>query len=453
MGKQLCTWLALLIGVVALLSCQGGNATAPAATAVPPTVSPTPGNAAYLDMFETVWGTIDERYFDPTFGGVDWPAVHDRYRPLIAAAQDNHEFYQLINQMVRELRVSHVFVIPPAALAYLQSTDTCAGSAGLDVRPVDGQIVVTAVKPGYPAEAAGLRPGDVILTVEGLPVERADELMLLDLPAASEEERLAAAFATARDLFYGEPGTTVTITYLDAQDQVHEAQLLRQQRTERLAESSEGLPPFYVEVETRQLEGGIGYIDFSAFHTGVLQEVLDAIDALQGAPGLILDLRGNPGGFYPVRKGIAEKFFQERTLFWRYETRPGLDLPGFEHEAYLEPAAPVYTGTLVILVDEFSASSAEEFSGAMQATGRAAIVGQRTAGKVLVADIVQLPNGALFMYPLARTVLSDGTVLEGHGVIPDVEVPLDRDQIGQGIDAPLEAAVAYIKAQSGQMSP
>ena len=86
-------------------------------------------------------------------------------------------------------------------------------------------------------------------------------------------------------------------------------------------------------------------------------------------------------------------------------------------------------------------------------TGRAAIVGQRTAGKVLVADIVQLPNGALFMYPLARTVLSDGTVLEGHGVIPDVEVPLDRDQIGQGIDAPLEAAVAYIKAQSGQMSP
>jgi hypothetical protein len=128
-------------------------------------------------------------------------------------------------------------------------------------------------------------------------------------------------------------------------------------------------------------------------------------------------------------------------------------LPGFEHEAYLEPAAPVYTGTLVILVDGLSASSAEEFSGAMQAAGRAAIVGQRTAGKVLVSDIVQLPNGALFLYPLAQTVLCNGTILEGRGVIPNVEVTLDRGQIQQGIDAPLEAAVAYIEATSGGMGP
>lgn len=451
MGKQLWTWLTLLILVVALLACQGENTTAPVATAVPPTSSPTPGNAAYLEMFETVWGTIDERYFDPTFGGLNWPAMHDRYQPLIAAAQDDYEFYRLINQMVRELQVSHVFVIPPAAMAYLQSTDTCAGSAGLDVRLVDGQVVVTAVEPEYPAEAAGLRPGDVILTVQGLPVERADELMLLDLPAASEEERLAGAFAMARDIFYGEPGTTVTLTYLDAQDQVHEAQLLRQQRTERLAESPAGLglPPFYVKIETRQLAGGIGYIRFSAFHNGVFEEVLAAIDSLQDAPGLILDLRGNPGGLYFVRKGIAEKFFSERTLFWRYETRPGLDLPGFEHEAYLEPADQVYTGTLVVIVDGLSASSAEEFSGAMQATGRATIVGQRTAGKVLVGDVVQLSNGALFIYPLAQTVLCDGTVLEGRGVIPDVEVTLHREQIQQGIDAPLEAAVTYIQDRLG----
>jgi len=449
MGKQLWTWLTLLILVVALLACQGEEATVPAATPVPPTASPTPGNIAYLDMFETVWGTIDERYFDPTFGGVDWQAMHDRYRPLIAAAQDDLEFYKLINEMVFALGVSHLFVIPPEAMQYLESADTCPGSAGLDVRLVNGQMVVTAVEPGYPAEAAGLRPGDVILTMEGLPVERANEMMPFDLPVASEEESLAEALATVRGSFYGEPGTTVTITYLDAQDQVHEVQLLRQQRSETLAESPEGLPPFYVEVESQELDSGIGYIWLSAFHSGVFQEVLDAIDALHDAPGLILDLRGNPGGFYHVRKGIAEKFFSERSLFWRYETRPGLDLPGFEHEAYLEPADQVYTGTLVILVDGLSASSAEEFSGAMQAAGRATIVGQRTSGKVLVSDIVQLPNGALFLYPLAQTVLCDGTVLEGRGVIPDIEVTLDRGQIQQGIDAPLEAAITYIQGGSG----
>jgi C-terminal processing protease CtpA/Prc len=296
MSKRLWIWFTLLILIVALLACQGKD----------------------------------------------------------AAAQDDFEFYRLINGMVFELRVSHLFVVPPTLTEYLESADTCAGSAGLDVRLVGGQVVVTTVAPGYPAEAAGLRPGDVILTVEGLPAERADELMLFHLPVASEEERLAGALATVRGFFYGEPGTSVSITHLDAQEQMHEVQLLRQQRTKRLAESSEGRPPFYVEVQTRQPEGGMGHIRFSAFHTGVFQEVLDAIDAMQGTPGLILDRRGNPGGFYPVRKGTAEKFFQERTLSWQYETRPGLELPGFEHEGYLEPAEPVYTGSVVILTDGLS---------------------------------------------------------------------------------------------------
>jgi len=101
-------------------------------------------------------------------------------------------------------------------------------------------------------------------------------------------------------------------------------------------------------------------------------------------------------------------------------------------------------------VDEFSASSSEEFAGGLQAIGRAAIVGKRTPGKVLIADFKQLPNGATFVYPVAVTRLADGTVLEGRGVIPDIEVALDRASLGQGRDAQLEVAIQYIEQQKIQ---
>jgi C-terminal processing protease CtpA/Prc len=95
-----------------------------------------------------------------------------------------------------------------------------------------------------------------------------------------------------------------------------------------------------------------------------------------------------------------------------------------------------------------SASSAEEFSGALQAIGRAAVVGERSAGVCVRADVMQLPNGALLMYPLAQTRTADGTVLEGHGVVPDIQVELDGEQLLQGIDSQLEAAIAYLERET-----
>ena len=92
-----------------------------------------------------------------------------------------------------------------------------------------------------------------------------------------------------------------------------------------------------------------------------------------------------------------------------------------------------------------SASSAEEFSGALQAIGRAVIVGERCAGICVVAEVMQLSNGAVLMYPAAQTRTADGTVLEGRGVIPDVEVRLDRAALLQDRDPQLEAAIEAIQ--------
>lgn len=94
------------------------------------------------------------------------------------------------------------------------------------------------------------------------------------------------------------------------------------------------------------------------------------------------------------------------------------------------------------------ASSAEEFAGGLQATGRAVVVGERTAGRVLTGEVTELPNGALMIYPVAQTVVADGTVLERHGVVPEVAVEFTRADLLAGVDPVLDAAIDLLRAEA-----
>jgi carboxyl-terminal processing protease len=445
--------LILLPLLLALAACGVEATPLPIATptqaALPPTPSPTAAQDR-LDSFETVWRTMNERYFDPTFGGLDWDQVHDRYRPLVAAAQDDAAFYRLINQMLFELNVSHLLVAPPGEADQIEPIVFDEGSAGVDARLLAGEAVVTRVEPGSPAAQAGLRPGFILQTIDGLTIDQlAAERLTFRVPPFTERRERNQITGAIRESFYGAPGTEVSIVYVDANGASHQAQLVRQARAGKQSFMAE-LPPAFVQFETQVLDGDIGYVRFNGFLPPVDQEFRAALAEMADAPGLIIDIRGNPGGVFPVRKAVAEALFSERTLGWSYKSRQGV------REVYFDPTADAYTGPVVVLVDVMSGSSSEEFAGAMQATGRATIVGERTAGVVLVGDVVQLPDGAIFMYPVEQTRTADGTVLEGRGVIPDLEVPLDRAALLQGTDSQLQAAIEYLQtqvAEGGRMEP
>jgi carboxyl-terminal processing protease len=171
---------------------------------------------------------------------------------------------------------------------------------------------------------------------------------------------------------------------------------------------------------------------------------LRAIDDLQDAPALVIDLRGNPGGQFNVRKAIASQLVGEPKLFIRYQYRDGME------EAYLDAVPDAYPGIVVILVDELSASSSEEFAGSLQALGRATVIGAQTPGRCLVTNIVPLPKGAILAYPYGQSQTPDGRVLENNGVVPDVEVALDRESLLRGVDAQLEAAIEYLAGKIGR---
>ena len=294
----------------------------PAATIAPtlePTEPATPTAMAseeYLDIFEFVWQTVNEKYFDPTFGGLDWNEVRERYRPQIAAAQDHEVFYVTINRMLFELNVSHIGVVPPGEQEQLEPILSAEGSIGMDIRLLDGDAVIMSCRPGSPAAQAGLRAGFVVQRVNGKTVEQwAGEV--LPIPPLHERNERKRVTAKLQEQFYGPLDTTVELVYLDAHDEAHETVIQRAERDGKVDLGAE-VPPFYVEFESRRLDQDIGYIRFNAFLPPVDQRFSEALESLRGTRGLIIDLRGNHGGVFPVRKGLAEQLVQEQALFWSY---------------------------------------------------------------------------------------------------------------------------------------
>lgn len=409
-----------------------------------------------MNIFETVWQTINKKHIDPTFNGLDWSEVHDRYKSQISATQNEEEYYLLINKMLFELNVSHIGVVPPDDLGQIDPILSAEGSIGIDVRMIEDNAIITSVKSGSIGDQAGLRSGYIIKSIDGINIEKLTDLKQIGdikvqdieekrtifpkilIPPYNERNRKRNITGAILEKIYGPPDTFVSIEYVDEKVESYLKKIVRAQRKSKM-QFDDALPPFFVEFESKLLENNIGYVRFNAFMPPVHNKFKDTIKFMQDTTALIIDIRGNHGGFFDVRKAMAETLVKDRVLFWRYQGRDKT------WEAYLEPADIVYEGPVVVMVDHLSVSSAEEFSGGLKAIKRATIVGERTPGIVVIANFEKLPNGATFMYPKAWTITADGTVLEGHGVIPDIETTLDRNELLQEKDSQLEAAVRFIK--------
>jgi carboxyl-terminal processing protease len=432
-----------LAGTLFLAGCTGGATSTPTPDPHPPAMIETRLTAAErADILDAAWQTVNDKYFDPTFGGLDWQAIGDQYRQKLATVQDDGAFwFQVLNPMLFELDVSHIGALPADLGNQMDTMTFATGSLGMDVRLLDGMAVVTQVVEGSPAEEAGLRSGFVVISVDGW-TQSDTAAYSLQTPPGNERNRRANAIKGMRSLLYGEAGTEVVVEYLDAEDRPQRATLqYAPRRDSACAQLYASTPPACAEIEVRRLADRTGYLRFSGFVTAVLDSVLEALDDLHDAPALIIDLRGNPGGEFPVRKAIASRLVGEPKLFMRYQRRDGLE------EAYLDPVPDPYKGEVVILVDELSASSSEEFAGSLQALGRATIVGSQTPGRCLVQDLALLPKDALLIYPSAQSQTPDGRILEDNGVVPDIAVTLDHQQLLQGIDAQLEAALTYLEQE------
>jgi carboxyl-terminal processing protease len=203
-----------------------------------------------------------------------------------------------------------------------------------------------------------------------------------------------------------------------------------------------------LESERKRTPAGnsAGVIAFNIWMAAIDPMFQKAIDEHRSADGIVIDLRGNPGGLAAMLMGISGHFLTERKPLGVMKTRRN-ELRFASNPRLVNAAGErvePFAGPLAILVDALTGSASECFAGGMQSLGRARVFGQTSMGQALPAVFDKLPNGDVLIHAFGDFVTANGTRLEGRGVIPDEEVPLTRDDLLAGRDAALERALQWI---------
>jgi len=197
------------------------------------------------------------------------------------------------------------------------------------------------------------------------------------------------------------------------------------------------------------------YLRFDLWLPDIMAPVRSVIaDAVRSQlRGIIIDLRGNRGGFGPLAIQVAGYFFSETQVLGTMRSRHSPLQYVANPQVFVDGAVTVgpYQGPVALLIDEVTASTSEVFAAAMQEAGRARIFGQRSAGVALPSYFSALPNGDMLQHAVATFETRGGRKLEGQGVVPDGVVTRRRKYIVSECDAPLEAAMQWLETGSREV--
>jgi carboxyl-terminal processing protease len=373
-----------------------------------------------IELFDDVWEIINEKYYDPTFNGVNWQEIRNRYRPLLDTAQTDDEFYGLLKRMVGELHDAHTRFHTPRERREREHLQ--AVSAGVSVFDIEGKIVVVGVDPTSDAARAGVEAGMIVRAIDGRPVEEKVAEARTRIGGTSTER--AARLRLYRKLTEGEPDTALTLGLLDKEGKSLEVRLTRR------------VVPDTPSVAHRRLQSGYGYIRLNLWKSPINKEFKKAVEQLKDAPGLIIDLRGNPGGEANEVVKIASFFFSDKVSFGKFISRSGKSI-----ELVTDDDEMIYSGPLVILMNEASGSGSELFAASMRESGRAVVVGRQSCGCVLgISRFRKVEGGGELAVSELGYLSPKGNKLEGTGIIPDELITLRIADLQNKRDAVIEGA-------------
>jgi len=367
--------------------------------------TPVDADEAFRPFWDT-YHTIQDRYAG---GEVDQDAlIQGAIRGMIESLEDPYSSYLTSDQYRESLQgISGEFEGIGAEIG----TQAADGSQGCATLGADCRLVIIAPLAGSPAEEAGLQAGDLVLAADGITLD-------------------GLTVDGARDRIRGPKGSVVTLSI-----------------------ERNGAEPFAIEItrdviQQQEVEtadyaaGSVGYVQLNGFSDRGADELEAALAAHveAGRSKLILDLRGNPGGYVTAARDVASQFIASGTIFWEQEA-DGTQIPTAAEPggAATDPAIRV-----ICLIDGGSASASEIVAGALQDTGRATIVGQTSFGKGTVQQWQELTGeGGAFRLTIARWLTPDKRWIHDVGIEPDVVVTIP-DDVPAGADPTLDRALELL---------
>jgi carboxyl-terminal processing protease len=393
-----------------------------------PTLEPTstkneaPISPAMLDrhqrIFQQVWNTVKRHYVYDDYNGVDWSAIKDEFTPLVKSATDDETFWQLMREMIDRLNDRHSAFLSPEEV--IEEDQTASGDldyVGIGIlvgipEEADYAVILFPL-PGSPAEAAGIRAHDRIISIDS---------------------QIACCNPDGSDNLYlirGPAGSNVRLVVRQPNGPERELDVPR-------AHIQSQMPVISRRIDSE--ERAIGYLLIpTLWDETIAERSREALQALVDAgplDGIIVDMRINGGGAYTELYDLISLFISGDVGRFRRGRSAG--------DPLTVVAAPIDNSLnvpLAILIGRDTESFAEIFSGALQAADRATLVGQPTAGNVELIFPYDLEDGSRLWLAEETFEPPSGERWEGHGVQPDVVVPGNWEDFTDEDDPQLNAAL------------
>eukprot|EP00566_Odontella_aurita_P006787 CAMPEP_0113560222 /NCGR_PEP_ID=MMETSP0015_2-20120614/19314_1 /TAXON_ID=2838 /ORGANISM="Odontella" /LENGTH=587 /DNA_ID=CAMNT_0000461909 /DNA_START=191 /DNA_END=1954 /DNA_ORIENTATION=- /assembly_acc=CAM_ASM_000160 len=350
---------------------------------------------------DEVWSLVNKYYLDQTFNGQDWNAIRDKYEDqLDLDKNDDAALMKLTTEMVKSLGDKYSRVLDKGQYAAIQKFDLIGVGATL-MPDADKRLMLGAPPvPGSAADQAGLKVGDFITAVNGVPTEGRTAFDLID----QISENPNAEKVTMTVLTQGPDD-------IKGEGKIREVTMARG--------FQEVKDPISYKISERRADGTVvGYIRMREFNSLVKPKLEAAIKALEkdGANAFVLDARSNPGGAFQSAVEIAGLFLDD-TVATTVVDGNGVELPfkTSQGRVIVDKASP-----LAFWVDGRSASATEVLAGALRDNCRAVIMGEKSFGKGLIQAVYGLKNGGGLVLTVARYTTPGGTDIQGSGIPPDM---------------------------------
>ncbi len=368
-------------------------------------------------VFDEAWRALDAKYYDPDHHGIDWNAMHHKYRPWALGASTYEDYRDVVKLMLGELNSSHLNIYGGPDDWSIETGPASTGDLGVLFDPTYSGpgLRIAHVVEGSPAdrEESRLLPGEIVRSIAGAPVDlAANPFVQLD---ATEDRK-------------------ILLEVENREGDLREVAI----RPTSLSEMADLFYKEEVEARRRFVEehgdGKVAYVHIEAMGTNSFELFeRDLYAVAHGKEVLIIDVRGNGGGW------TTDLMLTSLLAGDHAVTRPRGGGTGYPHGRRLIYA---WTKPIVVLCDEYSFSNAEIFSWAIRTLERGPVVGQRTHGGVISTGGTTLGDGAYLRLPFRGwTSKLDGSNLEGTGCMPDIVVANLPGEMARGLDRQLQRAL------------